>query len=179
MFERTLKTRRIFNGRVLSVELLQVELDDGVRTTREVLRHNGAVGVLCVLPDGKFLLVRQYRKAAETELVEIVAGSLEKGERPRNCAIRETREETGCRVAAIGKLGAIWLAPGYSSERLHLYWARVEPARGKGSLDPDERIETVVLDGRRLECMIRSGEISDSKTICAWHMWKNGAGRGR
>jgi len=171
MRERTVKTENIFKGRVLTVELLDVELADGMKTTREIVRHNGAVGILCRLPDGRFVLVRQYRKAAETEMVEIVAGSLEKGEAPRACAIRETLEETGHRVLRIGKLGSIWLAPGYSSERLHLYWADVAAGRGADCQDPDERIGIVILSGRQIESMIRSGKVCDSKTICAWHLW--------
>ncbi len=95
MEEKTLATRRVFEGRALTVEVLDIAMPDGRRTTREVLRHSGAVCILAELPDGRFVLVRQYRKAVERTLLECVAGCMEPGETPEEAARREKRAESG------------------------------------------------------------------------------------
>lgn len=171
MNEKTVSSRVAFKGRLLTVEVMDVELDNGVRTTREVVRHGGAVGVLARLPDSSFILVRQFRKPLECELVEIVAGGLEPGELPEACAIRETREETGYATASMKKLGVVALAPGYSAEMLHLYFAELAAA-GDSCPDHDEYVETVRLTEAEIDGMIVRNEIKDAKTLAAWHLWK-------
>jgi len=96
--------------------------------TREVVRHGNAVAVLARRPDGKFVFVRQYRKAAEEALVEVIAGGLEPGEEPMDGARRETAEETGYEVTDIKFLTTIICTPGYCEERIHLYFAEMTPS---------------------------------------------------
>lgn len=185
MKEKTIRRKTVFDGRLLKVDVLEVELERGVRARREVLRHPGAAVVLVELPDGRIVLVRQYRKAVERRLLEAVAGGLEPGEAPAACAVREVREETGYTVERLRKLGMVYPAPGYTTERMHLFHAAVgRAARGKQE-DDDERVETVRLAPRVLERMIRQGKIRDAKTIVAWFLWReklapgHGGGKGR
>ncbi len=93
--EKTLHSERVYTGRIIDVDLVDIELPDGRKAKREVVRHGNAVAVLARRPDGKFVFVKQYRKAAEEALVEVIAGGLEKGEDPEAGARRETAEETG------------------------------------------------------------------------------------
>jgi ADP-ribose pyrophosphatase len=169
--ERTVASRPAFDGRLLKLDVVEVELPDGARATREVLRHPGAAVVLAELPDGRFVFVRQYRKAVEAAMLEAVAGTLEPGEDPDACAAREVAEETGFRVGALRKLGVVVPAPGYTSERLHVYHARLLAEAGEVSPDDDERLENVVVEaGRVLETL--AGEFpGDAKTLAAWLLY--------
>ena len=99
--EKTLNTERKYTGKIISVDLLDIELPDGRKTKREVIRHGNAVAILARRPDGKFVFVKQYRKAAEEALIEVIAGGLEAGEDPIEGAKRETAEETGYDVTSI------------------------------------------------------------------------------
>ena len=99
--EKTHHTERKYTGMIISVDLLDIELPDGRKAKREVVRHGNAVAVLARRPDGKFVFVKQYRKVAEEALVEVIADGLEAGEDPIEGAKRETAEETGYEVASI------------------------------------------------------------------------------
>ena len=170
--ERTISSKTVYQGRILAVEALDVELEDGRRSKRDVIRHRGAAAVLTRLPDKRFVLVRQFRKPVEREVLEIVAGGLEKGEAPEACAVREVEEETGHGVSSLAKLGVIWPTPGYCSEELHLFFAELVQEPGKRNLDRDENVETVCIGEKDLEGMIERNEIRDAKTIAAWTLWK-------
>lgn len=166
--ERTLGSRRAFDGRLLKLDVLEVALADGRRARREIIRHPGAVAVLCRAADGRFVLVRQFRKAVEGQLLEAVAGTREPGESPRACARREVREETGFMVAKMARLGYIYSAPGFCSERLELFLAELAPARGRQNPDRDEALEVMQLARVTLVKMIARGKIKDAKTLAAW-----------
>lgn len=171
MHEKTLATRRAFDGRLLKVDVLDVELESGVKSVREIIRHPGATVVLARLPDGRFIFVRQFRKPLEREMLEVVAGTLDPGESPEQCAARELEEETGYRPAELVKLGVIVPAPGYTDEKLHCYYAPVKPERGEAVGDHDEAIEQVYLTEREIGELMASGGIEDAKTIAAWHLY--------
>ena len=166
--EKTLASERRYTGRIISVDLLDVELPDGRRAKREVVRHGNAVAILARRPDGKFVFVKQYRKAAEEALVEVIAGGLEAGEDPVEGARRETAEETGYDVASIRFLTTIICTPGYCEERIHLYFAELADGQHAQDQDPDENVYPVVLSREEVEEGIRSGTIFDSKTLSAW-----------
>lgn len=172
MIERTLGSTVAFDGRLLKLEVLDVEVEPGVTSVREVVRHRGAAVVLGRLPDGRFAFVKQYRKAIERELIEAVAGTLDPGENPDECASRELTEETGHRAESLEKIGILFPAPGYVDERLHLYYARLAPEAGATATDADERVEVVCLDGNQIDDMIASGEICDAKTVALWHLYR-------
>ena len=173
-FERTVRTRRVYSGSLLNIDVLDVELDNGVRSTREIVRHGGAAAVLAEIPGRGFVLVRQFRKPVEREVLEIVAGCLEPGEKPGQCAVREVKEETGYTVRRLRKLGTMWPSPGYSAEVLHLFHAVLEAGRGQAQPDKDERVRAVCLGKRQLERLIIGKRIRDAKTMVAWSLWKAG-----
>ena len=170
--EKTLNTERKYTGKIISVDLLDIELPDGRKAKREVIRHGNAVAILARRPDGKFVFVRQYRKAAEEALIEVIAGGLEAGEDPIEGAKRETAEETGYDVTSIKFLTTIICTPGYCEERIHLYFAELsETAHGQDQ-DPDENVYPVILSEPEVEDGIRNGTIFDAKTLSAWVCYK-------
>ena len=166
--EKTLACERKYTGKIISVDLLDIELPDGRRAKREVIRHGNAVAILARRPDGRFVFVRQYRKAAEEALIEAIAGGLETGEDPEEGARRETAEETGYDVTAIRFLTTIICTPGYCEERIHIYLAELSENPHDQDQDPDENVYPVVLTEQEVEDGIRSGKIFDSKTLSAW-----------
>jgi ADP-ribose pyrophosphatase len=170
--ERTIAARRAFDGRLLRVDVLEVELDSGKRASREIVRHPGAVVVVAELPDGELLLVRQYRKAVEMDLLEFCAGTLESGEKPELCAMREVREETGHGVRQLMRLGELCLAPGYSEERLHVFHAQLSAEAGDRAPDEDEVVETVLMTKNDFETLLGDGGVVDAKTLAAWQLYK-------
>jgi ADP-ribose pyrophosphatase len=174
MNETILSSKTVFQGRVLKIEVREIELPGGRRSTREVVCHPGAVVVLAERPDGRFVLVRQYRCAVGEELLEAVAGTLEPGEQPETAARRELEEETGYVAETIRPLGWIVPCPGYSSERLYLFQARVGMTPGAQEPDFDEQVAAVTLTAREMDAAIADGTITDAKSIAIWHR----AGRG-
>jgi len=178
MYERTLSSERVFSGRILSLDLLEVELEDGSRAQREIVRHRGAVGVVCRKTDGDYLFVRQFRKAIGDYCLEVVAGLLEPGEDPSACARREVAEETGHTVVRLEKLAAITLSPGYSSEYIHLFYAELDPLAGGQQLDDGEHVELIELSGEEFEGMLARGEVLDGKTLAAWLLYEKRRGGG-
>lgn len=172
MHEKTLSVRRGFTGKLLNLDVVDVELAHGLRSVREIVRHPGGVVILARLPDGRFVLVRQFRKALESVLLEAVAGTLHPGEDPTLCARRELEEETGYQAETLVRLGVIAPAPGYTEERLHLFYATLHPQAGALSPDEDEKIEVVQLTATQVEALMLSGEIWDAKTLAAWFLMK-------
>lgn len=168
MNEKTIASRCAFEGCFLRVDTMEVETASGRRTRREVVRHPGAVAVLAQLPDDRFVFVRQFRKAVERSVLEIVAGTREPDEGPRDCAIRELAEEAGVLAADLDELGVFLSAPGYTDEQIELYYARVEPLAAGPTPEDDEDIEVVCLSEAEVEQRIDSVEIVDGKTLAAW-----------
>ena len=172
MKEKTVNSICKFSGRLIRIDLLNVRLENGRKARREVVRHPGAVAVLCRRPDGVFVFVRQFRKAIEKDLLEIVAGTREPGERPSVCARREVREETGYKVVVLKHLGNVYTAPGFCDERIGIYFAEISPSAVKSSPDPDEDIKIFCLNAHQIETMLASGKIRDAKTLAAWTLFK-------
>lgn len=172
LHEKTLTSRTAFQGRMLRLDVLDIELPDGRLSTREIVRHCDAVAVLSRLPDGRFLFVRQYRKAIEQAFVEVVAGGVDPGEAPDTSAHRELREESGYGARRLLPLGSIVACPGYSEERLHLFYADLEARPGAQQQDRDENLETLLLSAESVEQAILDGTIEDAKTLACWLLWK-------
>ena len=170
--EKTLGVQRVFEGRALVIDVMDIELPDGRRSVREIVRHRGAVVILGQRPDGCYVLIRQYRKAVEQALLEVVAGCLEEGENPDSAARREMEEESGYEVVALKKIGVIVPCPGYSEERLHLYYARLSQEPRTQRLDSDENLEPVVMTAEALDAALDAGELIDGKSIAIWLMWR-------
>jgi ADP-ribose pyrophosphatase len=167
--EGLVSRRRIHDGRVIRVDEDVVRFPNGSTGTLDVVRHPGASAVVPMLSDPSgadpsVLMIRQYRHAAAGWLLEIPAGRLDAGESPEACARRELREETGCEAERFEHLTTILTTPGFSDERIHLYLA-TGLTQGASHREPDEFIEpTVVTMSVALE-QIRSGAISDAKTV--------------
>ncbi len=166
--ERIIDTRSVFSGRLLKVDVLTVDMGDGTTARREVVRHPGATAILAELPDGRFVLVEQYRCAVGRRMMEVVAGCLEPGEEPAACARREVEEETGYRASELIALGRIFASPGYACECLHLFYARLAAEPGRQALDEDERVRPLFLTAPQVEALIAEGAIQDAKTLSCW-----------
>lgn len=169
-YERTLETKEIFRGRIISVQVDTVQLPNGETATREIVRHPGAVAVLALL-DGKLLVVEQFRKPLERAQVEIPAGKLEPGEDPMEAAIRELEEETGYKARSIRHLRTFSTSPGFAEEVIHLYVADdLEP--GEVHLDDEEFLTCEAITLEEAERYMADGRIYDAKTVLAVYMWR-------
>ena len=161
---RILKSRTIYDGKVVQLKLDQVIEPGGVKVLREVVCHPGSIVILPVLSDDKIVLVRQYRYATRKRLWELVAGGMEKGENIRQSARRELLEETGYRAGAIRPLLDFYSSPGFLSERMFLVEAR-KMTLSRAQPEEDERIEVGRFTHRQLRKMLREGKIQDGKTL--------------
>ena len=172
LFENTINTKEIYNGKIFKIKQDLVELPDGSTTTRDLLIHNGGVGVIAVNSEGKIPMVRQFRKGIEQISLEIPAGKLELGENPETCGIRELQEETGYIAKSFEYLTKFSPTPAYCSEIIYIYLAN-GLEKGKVNLDDDEflNVEKISLDTAKK--MLLNGEIHDSKTIIALYSYFN------
>lgn len=163
--EKTLESKRIFEGRIVNLRVDTVELPNGKTSTREIVEHPGAVAIVPMLDHETVVLIRQYRQAVGGVILEIPAGTLNKGEDPFDCARRELQEEIGYHPKKLTKMFHSYLAPGYSTEMLHTFLAEDLEKVGVNR-DSDEFMEVVTVHLRDAVEMIRSGEIIDAKSIC-------------
>jgi ADP-ribose pyrophosphatase len=136
----------------------------GVRTMREVVTHPGSVVVLPVLPDGKIVLVRQYRHATGQYLWELVAGRMERGENPKKGAARELIEETGYRAKKFTVFLQLFPTPGFLQERMYLLLAE-GLTLGAAEPEEDEKLIVGTYSKKQLEEMMQSGKMRDAKSI--------------
>jgi len=161
---RILKSEVIFAGKSFGVRRDELIEPSGVRTMREVVTHPGSVVVLPVLPDGKIVLVRQYRHATGQYLWELVAGRMEKGESPKRGAARELIEETGFRAKKLTVFLDFFPTPGFLQERMFLLLAEGLTA-GAARPEEDEKLSVGTYSKKQLEEMIRTGKMKDAKSI--------------
>ncbi len=162
--EVTIESSYIYRGAIVNLRVDRVRLADGREARREIVEHRGAVALVAVDEAGNVILVRQYRKPAEEELLEIPAGTLEPGEDPLACAHRELEEETGYRAGRLIPLASFYSSPGFCTEVIHVYLATaLSPAAQK--LEADEDIRVVKIPFRQAITLIQKGEIKDAKSI--------------
>jgi ADP-ribose diphosphatase len=161
---KILKSEVIFEGKSFGVRRDELIEPTGVRTVREVVTHPGSVVVLPVRPDGKIVLVRQYRHATGQYLWELVAGRMEKGENPRKGAARELVEETGYRAKKFTVFLELFPTPGFLEERMYLLLAEGLTA-GEAEPEEDEKLIVRAYSKKQLEEMIRRGKMRDAKSI--------------
>jgi ADP-ribose pyrophosphatase len=163
---RILRHERVYSGRVLDLDVDEVEEPGGVRGLREVVRQIGSVAALPVHDDGRIVLVRQYRYAVRDQVWELPAGRLDPGEPPEDAARRELEEEVGLSARSLEPLLTFWVTPGFCDEVMHLYRAtdfQSVPPRP----DEDERIEVGSFTLAEARAMIDRGEIREGKTLIA------------
>ncbi len=168
--EKTTRIEPIYEGKIINLQIEHVQLPDGQTSTREVVKHPGAVAVLA-LRNGKMLAVEQYRKAMNRTLVEIPAGKLDAGEQPLDAAVRELEEETGYRASELLHVHSFYTSPGFADEIIHLY-ATDQQSAGTLQPDEDEFLELMELTLEEAKDMIADGRIRDAKTIMAVYVWE-------
>ncbi|WP_349407648.1 NUDIX hydrolase [Pseudalkalibacillus sp. SCS-8] len=164
--EKMIDSKVVYSGRIIDLHIEDVELPDGRTSQREVVKHPGAVAVIAVTPEDKIVLVRQYRKPLNREIIEIPAGKLEKGESPETCAIRELEEETGYRTDKLTYVQSFYTSPGFADELIHIYYTDSLEA-GTEHLDQDEFVETIEVSLEEASEMVKNQKIYDAKTAFA------------
>ena len=162
--EKTIESRRIFDGRVIKVRVDRVVLSGGQESEREIVEHVGAVAVVPIDENGRVYLVRQYRKPLEKMLLEIPAGKLEVGEDPLECARRELTEEIGYFPRTMRKLTFYYSSPGFSNEGIHLYLA-TDLVQQDTPGEEGEFLEVLSMPMDEALAQVTSQEIEDGKTI--------------
>ena len=166
--EKTLSSETLYEGKIIELRVDEVELPDGKKSKRELVKHPGAVAIIAITEDNKLVLVEQFRKALERTIIEIPAGKIEPGEEPERTAIRELEEETGYKANEFVYIQSFATSPGFADEIIHLYLGtslqKVEnPAQG----DEDEFIGLIECSIEEAEKMMEDGRIFDAKTAYA------------
>ena len=156
--------KRIYDGKIVQLDIYNLTIE-GRKVSREIIKHPGAAAILAFDEKGKIILVRQHRFPLGY-ILEIPAGTLEKGESPKRCALREIQEETGYKAKKMTHLITYYPSVGYNTEEIHCFVAS-GLTQVKKKLDTDEFITVKKMELPRLIKMIKSGKIIDSKTICA------------
>ena len=162
--EETLSSRMVYDGRAVRLRVDTVRMPSGRETIREIVEHSDCVAIIAVDDKGNILLVSQFRKSVEKELLEIPAGGIEPGEDPADCVRRELREETGFLPRKVERLGGFYSSPGYCTEYLHLYLATdLVPSPLQAEDSENIRLDRVPL--AQISGLIASGSICDAKSI--------------
>jgi len=167
-YEKKVGGKIIYDGKILRLEVDDVQLPDGSAAKRECVRHSGGAAVLFVR-DGKVLLVKQYRYLYGKEIYEIPAGKAEAGEAPSLAAERELEEETGYR-AKVKPLLTLYPTPGYTDEVISIFLAEEAEFVGQKT-DEGEFLECEAVELEKAMGMIESGEICDAKTVAALYKY--------
>ena len=165
-FEKALSSETRFEGRVFTVTVDKVELENGRTSTREVVHHHGGACIAALTDENEVYLVRQFRYAFGQELWELPAGKLEKGEDPFAAARRELGEECGLTAEHFVVLGPVYPTVGYCSEIIYC-WAATGLAPCDMHLDEDEFLTPEKVPFDKAVEMVLSGEIRDGKTVAA------------
>jgi ADP-ribose pyrophosphatase len=164
MAELKQSSQRIYQGKVVTFDILDVTLPDGKPAKRELIIHPGAVAIVPLDADENVYLVRQFRIAANQDLLEIPAGTLEPNEDPAACAERELQEEAGVKPASLQSLGGLFVAPGYTTEYIHLFLAQ-DLTPSELPKDDDEFIDVIKMPFTEALALIEQDAIRDGKTI--------------
>jgi len=162
--EKTLSSQLIFEGRAVKLRVDTVEMPGGRKTTREIVEHGECVAVVAVDAEGNVVLVSQFRKPVEKELLEIPAGGIEPGEDPVAAVRRELREEIGYLPGKVDRLGGFYSAPGFCTEYLYLYLA-TDLVPSQLYAEDTEDIRLVRVPVSQITGLITSGTICDAKSI--------------
>ena len=161
--EKTISSDRIYTGKTISLKVDTVEVPNRGYQKREIVEHNGAVGIVAITSSNKVVLVKQYRKAIEKELWEIPAGKIERGESPKECAIRELKEETGYSAENMKLIHKFYTSAGFSNQKIYIFLAE-NLTPGERDFDEDEFLEVHEIDKDEVYNMIEKNEIEDAKT---------------
>ncbi len=162
--EETVSSQLIYDGRAVKLRVDTVRMPGGRETSREIVEHSDCVAIIAVDADDGVLLVNQFRKPVEKELLEIPAGGIEPGEDAVATVRRELREETGYLPRKVERLGGFYSTPGYCTEYLHLYLAS-DLVPSSLNAEDTESIKLVRVPISQIPGLITSGSICDAKSI--------------
>lgn len=162
----------VFTGRVLDVAVEKHQMPDGRQSSFEIIRHPGGAAILPVLPDGRVLLISQFRPTIGEMIYEIPAGRLEPGESAKDCACRELIEEAGYAAAQVLPLGGCWSTVGFCDEYIHLFLGR-DLSMAEQNLESDEIIELCPMTLAEAMGKVKNGDIPDSKTQLSLLLYQN------
>ena len=166
LFEKKLSSRQVFDGVVVKLFVDDVELPDGSKSIREIVRHPGAVCVVPVTENNEVIMVRQFRYAMNEVLLEVPAGKLEPNEDPLEAALRELEEESGVVAANVEHIGELYTTVAIFDEKIQLYLATGLTYKNAHP-DQGEFLEVEKIPLSTLVDMVMRGEIKDSKTQIA------------
>jgi ADP-ribose pyrophosphatase len=166
MLAKVLSTKTMFRSPIFNVEEQKVVEPEGVHATRVIVTHPGSVVVLPVFPDGKLLLIRQYRHSAKQYLWEAVAGRKDPGETFAHGAHRELKEETGYTAKKLRQMMDVFPTPGFVAENMVIFLAEAL-TKGEATPEADEKITQRIFTLQQAESWIRTGRIRDAKTVAA------------
>ncbi len=168
LIEKTISSKEIFKGRVIDLYVEEVQLPNGNKSTREIVKHPGAVAVIAITPEDKIVMVEQFRKPLGRTIVEIPAGKLEKGEEPEVTAKRELEEETGYTCSDLRPLISFYTSPGFADELVHLFITeKLVKLKELVQLDEDEFLDVKEVTLEEAMEMVQNQQIYDAKTAFA------------
>jgi len=170
--EKTLSSQLIYDGRAVKLRVDVVQMPDGRETTREIVEHIDCIAVIALDADDNVLLVSQFRKAVEKELLEIPAGGIDGDEDAETAVRREMQEETGYLPRKVERLGGFYSAPGYCSEYLHLFLA-TDLVPSQLYAEDTESISLVRMPVSQIPQLLASGSLCDAKSIAGLSMFLN------
>jgi len=162
--QKTLSSQQIYEGRTVKLRVDTVKLPSGRETTREIVEHRDCVAIIAIDAYNNVLLVNQFRKAVEKELLEIPAGGIDTGEDPATAVRREMQEETGYLPQKVERLGGFYSTPGYCTEYLYLYLA-TDLTPNQRYAEDTESIKLIRVPITEIPGLITSGRICDAKSI--------------
>lgn len=162
--EKTMKSEKLYEGKIINLRIDTVELPDKKYSKREIVEHPGGVAIVGITDENEILLVKQYRKAVDRVLLELPAGKIEVNEEPKETAFKELKEETGYSTENLEYLLEFYTSPGFSTEKVYIFLAG-NMEKGEQELESGEYIEVESYKIDDLIKMIKKGEIIDSKTI--------------
>lgn len=166
-----LSPRLFFQGKKFQFEVNKLRLPNGIEGEWECIRHSGGALAVPITNDGELVLVRQYRFALKSRLLEFPAGTVEEGEKPEITIKREIEEETGYRANKWLSLGKFALAPGYSDEYIYAFLAQeLEKLPNPPKQDEDEDIEVVLMSPKEFEKLAMTGNEIDAKTLSSYFL---------
>ena len=160
---KIISSKTVYNAKVFDVVKSTIRKEDK-EYERETITHNGSAVIIPVFEDKSLALVKQYRQAAEKYLLELPAGTVEKGETPEKCALREVEEEIGMKATSIEKLTEFYVSPGFLSEKMYLFLA-TDLVPSEQNLDEDEILSVQNISFEEAFEKVRKNEIEDAKTI--------------
>ena len=160
-----MKKTKVYDGKIIGLSVYDISIR-GKKVRREIIEHSGAAAMLAFDEKGKVILVKQHR-FPHGYVLEIPAGTIDKGESAKKCAFREMKEETGYSAKKMTPILSYYPSVGYNKEVIHCFLASGLKKASNLKLDDDEILSVVKIDLKKLIQMIKNGKIIDSKTICA------------